>query len=415
MYIIVLIKRWILIVAISSVLLISRGSLDISPSAELAKSHIYSLVGWQIENFPDKWLYKAFRLFSGRNEHISENIAALTEYSLLITRLSNQEDSLRESISLNASKSVNDALQEAIQKDIELTQGAILSLRNRVEEFLESQISSAIRSEGIGYSGPAQSHFPPVDFRLTYSPKILVTSARNRIDMIEGILLEDTISSNDMDILESDILEELNLSAYVTDIGGLATYPSVVNHRASIRSLINTATHEWLHHYLFFNPLGQGYWADNNMRTINETTANIFGREISQLIYQHLEHSGLKPIFTETTTVDITIETFDFSYEMQSTRLSVDKLLSQGKIDEAEAYMQDRRLDFLSKGYNIRKLNQAYFAFHGTYSDSPTSVSPIYAQLQSIRSNSNSLEGFIDTIAKISSHEEFLALIQEFD
>ena len=33
--------------------------------------------------------------------------------------------------------------------------------------------------------------------------------------------------------------------------------------------------------------------------------------------------------------------------------------------------MQDRRQYFWDNGYRIRKLNQAYFAFHGAYADEP--------------------------------------------
>ncbi len=45
--------------------------------------------------------------------------------------------------------------------------------------------------------------------------------------------------------------------------------------------------------------------------------------------------------------------------------------LPQGKIDEAETYMEQRRQLFWQNGYLIRKLNQAYFAFHGAYADVP--------------------------------------------
>jgi hypothetical protein len=51
--------------------------------------------------------------------------------------------------------------------------------------------------------------------------------------------------------------------------------------------------------------------------------------------------------------------------------LKVDALLAEGKIAEAEAYMEERRRFFWEHGYRIRRLNQAYFAFHGAYADQP--------------------------------------------
>jgi hypothetical protein len=38
-----------------------------------------------------------------------------------------------------------------------------------------------------------------------------------------------------------------------------------------------------------------------------------------------------------------------------------------GKVELAEEFMEERRQFFWKKGYHIRKLNQAYFAFHGAY------------------------------------------------
>lgn len=59
-------------------------------------------------------------------------------------------------------------------------------------------------------------------------------------------------------------------------------------------------------------------------------------------------------------------------------------------------------------GYNIRKLNQAYFAFRGTYASNPASVSPINEQMQEMRRLSPSLRAFITTISGVSSYSRFL-------
>ena len=52
---------------------------------------------------------------------------------------------------------------------------------------------------------------------------------------------------------------------------------------------------------------------------------------------------------------------------MNETRVNADRLLTAGKIDEAEQYMEMRRRLFVANHYAIRKLNQAYFAFYGGY------------------------------------------------
>jgi hypothetical protein len=98
---------------------------------------------------------------------------------------------------------------------------------------------------------------------------------------------------------------------------------------------------------------------------------------------------------------------------MQQTRLRVDELLEQGDIEQAEAYMEERRLIFVEHGHNIRKLNQAYFAFHGTYADSPASVSPIHQQLTDLRQASGSLANFIHTVAALSTYDELLTILEQ--
>jgi hypothetical protein len=73
--------------------------------------------------------------------------------------------------------------------------------------------------------------------------------------------------------------------------------------------------------------------------------------------------------------------------------------------------MEQMREYLARNGYYIRKLNQAYFAFYGTYSDTPGSVSPIGGYLKELRQGSHSLGDFIKTASGISSYEELLKTI----
>ena len=82
--------------------------------------------------------------------------------------------------------------------------------------------------------------------------------------------------------------------------------------------------------------------------------------------------------------------------------MEADRLLADGRIDEAEAYMEERRKLFVENGHNIRKINQAFFAFNGTYADSPASVSPIGDQLHRLRElTPDHLGTFIRTISVV--------------
>jgi hypothetical protein len=98
---------------------------------------------------------------------------------------------------------------------------------------------------------------------------------------------------------------------------------------------------------------------------------------------------------------------------MHALRLEVDRLLSEGKIGEAEALMEEKREFLAENGFYIRKINQAYFAFHGLYGDTPASSSPIGPKMQELRQLSPSLGDFIRSVAEITSEEELDRLLAE--
>jgi hypothetical protein len=97
---------------------------------------------------------------------------------------------------------------------------------------------------------------------------------------------------------------------------------------------------------------------------------------------------------------------------MRKTRLTVDQLLAEGKVKEAEAYMEAQRQVLWEHGYRIRKLNQAYFAFYGAYADEPGGAAgedPVGQAVRDLYANSDSLASFLKTIAWMTSFDELLA------
>ena len=93
---------------------------------------------------------------------------------------------------------------------------------------------------------------------------------------------------------------------------------------------------------------------------------------------------------------------FDFTREMRRTRTRLEGLLEEAGPDAAEAYLEERRLEFVANGFNIRKLNNAWFAFNGTYAGGPASISPIEGQLRTVRAASANLAEFLDRMSGIT-------------
>ncbi len=93
--------------------------------------------------------------------------------------------------------------------------------------------------------------------------------------------------------------------------------------------------------------------------------------------------------------------------------MHVEVLLDQGAIAEAERYMKERWWLLRLAGYRLRKLNQAYFAFNGTYGDSPASISPIGGQVDELRSLVSDVGDMLRLTRGISSYDEFLRVLEE--
>ena len=247
--------------------------------------------------------------------------------------------------------------------------------------------------------------FPPVYFRLEEPPQLLVISPRDRIESIREIILQPNLSPEEVESIESKV-DKLGVSSLVVKLGGLgATYPTFVANDAGRQFTIDTATEEWLHQYLAFTPLGFSYLLDltgisrnYEIATINETVASMTSKEIGAMVMERY--------YPDDEDNKQEADSLDFNLKMREIRQTVDQYLAQGEIEPAEEFMEQKRQELAAMGYPIRKLNQAYFAFYGTYADSPTSISPIGVELKKLREQSASLKDFLDTVAATTSGKE---------
>ena len=268
-------------------------------------------------------------------------------------------------------------------------------MQARVEETLESEISSVLVQEG--FSSRIGLIFPPVDTVYARSPGALIISPRDRIAQVSSTLLKPGISDVERGRLEDLIFREDDKSALIVSTGGVATFPSVVSASGTLHNALVTTAHEWLHHWFFFQPLGQHFWDNADMTTLNETAATIGGRIIGDRAFTAMTGEVVN---REPSTAAPDPDSFDFNAEMRETRLMTQDLLAEGKIEEAESYMEQRRQFLDDNGFFVRKINQAFFAFHGSYATGAASVSPIGDQLKELNAGTGSLEEFLKTVGR---------------
>lgn len=290
------------------------------------------------------------------------------------------------------------------------------------EATLQGQISEVLAELNLTTGGQP---FPPVLYHTSPTPLALVVSRRNVIEQIANISVLPTLSLDDRITLENNVADSLDVSTLTVPIGGVGVYPTMVTETTNLRWLLETIAHEWTHNYLNIRPLGINYSTTPELRTMNETTASIAGNEVGTFLvekyYPELRastpHFGLVAFPQTPPALDDHDDPppFDFRAEMRETRVTTDELLAQGKIEEAEAYMEERRQVFWQNGYLLRKLNQAYFAFHGAYADVPGGAAgedPVGPAVRSLREQSDSLADFINAIGQMTSFQELQRAIQ---
>jgi hypothetical protein len=273
------------------------------------------------------------------------------------------------------------------------------------ERAIERELSGLIDDVGIAPIPwlPIPGLFPPVAFRFMSPPSVLVVSPRDRLVVQQSVFLDPGMAQSQTDGVEKRV-DALGVSSLVTPIGGLATYPSMVVESSGALEALTSVAHEWVHAYLFFRPLGAVYWSSQEGRAINETVADLVGKELGAML---TERAGLPtpPATTRPGPDQV------FRQEMRTTRLEVERLLSIAEIDEAEAYMERRRMELNALGYHIRRLNQAYFAFYGSYAEGVAGDNRIGSLVRGLRSASPGLAEFLASAATVQSTDDLRRLL----
>ena len=377
---------------LGGVLLLSETGPDTAVE-DAADDHGYDFVLWEVENFPRRWIYKVHNLFESRSDETDE--ATVQRYFELTREIAGLQGEA-------AAQELADA-----RKDRDAIEGD-------VEDILEGRMTAILDDEGLALEPPLFNDlgliFPPVDFELDAPPRVLAVSPRDRIALVDSYLLEPGLRREQFGGIEEKAESENEatdgVSALVVGTGGVATYPSVLSADDSYEELMDTAFHEWLHHYLAFFPLGSSYFKGGEVKTLNESVASIGGRELAAAYFERYGGSDVPAPQTSPAPAPSVEPVFDFTEEMRTLRREVEALLAGGKVAEAEALMETRRELFVENGYLVRRINQAYFAFNGFYAFSAGSIDPIGPKLQELFEREGSPGAFLRVVRGITSRTE---------
>lgn len=393
-----------LIISFSMIVLLFTTSVwfplnDTDAIRRYTKPFEFDYIRWEMNAIWKKALELSFGITHQMT--IDQQHYIIQDYISLLTQTKEMEQNLTRLYSEPGTK--NSDLISALEKDLAQIQKQLKHQSMLAEPVIQNQVSFAISNLGISNIA---TPFPPVLYKASPLPKQLIISPRDVIRQEKSISLVSDISLQEMIALEELVEEYTDFSALVVPIGGVGTYPSMITQTTSLPNLLDTVAHEWIHNHLTFRPLGLRYGVSPALRTMNETTANIAGEEIMQetLFLFHPKYIQDKSIAPESLQANISYPPaqpdngFSFPKMMYQTRVQVDELLAQGKVEQAEQYMESQRQIFWENGYQIRKLNQAYFSFYGAYADAPLSAAgsdPVGEDVRLLRMQQPNLASFV--------------------
>ena len=405
--------------ALTAIIVLATGAISSDYDArlkEIVKPYEFNLTGWEFEALS----YKLEEMLFGDRDITAADSQLVLDYFEVRQQVANLEWQIE--LVINGIESGN---LDELEKQLQGLQEQKEILNQKAEKVLEIQIRDTMAQLDI--FNPLDDYlnlditFPPVSFEMEAPPHLLIISPRDRIERIEEVKLSQSITTEEKMAIEAAV-EELGVSSLVVGIGGIATYPSFVIDTAGLQRTIDIAVEEWLHQYLFFRPLGfyyamhiAGIAVNYEIAVINETAVGIASDEIGAVLYQNYYAPYMEETEENNQPENEQDEepSFDFYKEMREIRLAVDEYLLNGEIEQAEEFMEQKRLFLISNGYYMRKLNQAYFSFYGTYASSPTSVNPIGMELKALRQQAASISQFINETAAMTSRENLLESISQ--
>ena len=180
--------RWLMGVGcVLAVLVAGNGDYRPTPLDLALSPYRYSLVGWELSNFLDKWTRKAGQLLPWRSQETRGPRNALAqEFFALGRELGDLERHLHDPVTQPGDQ-ISGEEAAFLQSEIQGVQERRRMLRPQVEEAVESEISAVLAAEG--FASRIGLIFPPVDTVFASSPGVLILSPRDRIHRERTILL----------------------------------------------------------------------------------------------------------------------------------------------------------------------------------------------------------------------------------
>ena len=222
----------------------------------------YNIAEWELRHFPEKWLFLLGQTFRGQPSEESQD-QTLRRFFSLTRQIDDLERRLSDAEQRGQPPSDGDRAR------LDTLQSERAAIENQAEATLEARLTRV-----AGDAGLTRSLFhvvwPPMDTEFTQSPYTLVTSRRDRIELLDSSLLRDGLALDDIESIEARAEAGGDVSALAFPTGGIGAYPTIVDYPGGYERAVQLVAHEWTHNYLTLRPLGFLY--DLSLIHISEPT-----------------------------------------------------------------------------------------------------------------------------------------------
>ena len=374
---------------------------------------------YELQTIIEKGLSRALGTDQPNGMDDEAQVGVVREYFSLVEDIGRQETE----IAIMRARDGDTADTTALEAELAALQRERQQRENLVENIIRRQVEEVLLSQGITLRLPLFQGWvmPPVEFEFQASPDFLIISRRDKIERIGTVSLHPSLSLSKIEQIEG-LTDQLGVSSLLVPTGGVGAYPTVIVENTSLEFATRVVIHEWTHNYLYFHPLGQHYSDSQELTSMNETVASMVEDELSlelaRRYYPDIYERRVADMAREQGDAPVVHheDEFSFNANMRKTRIRVEALLEAGAVEEAEAYMEHRRQKLVEMGYYVRKLNQAYFAFYGSYAAGKgwaAETNPIGEQMRILRERNPSLADFMNTVAAMSSYQDLLAELEK--
>jgi len=378
----------------------------------LVDEHEFDIVRWQLQANAEDFAEFATFWWSPERMDPAEERETVLRYFALHETISEFEQ--RSRVPAGTLRSQQETLAAAEAQLLARARAEQKELERDAERILSRQVSELYQELGLAIPWYQRLWHAMQSSEFRFEPKLqqVVVAERDAIVIIEKHKLQPDLTDAERDALEQEI-DERGYSALVVGLGGTSTSPSIVVPR-SLRGTLRTVAHEKFHIWLATYPLGPANSAESKI--IEETAASIVGDTIGDLLYCRIYDASACEQKPESSASEPDPNWFDVRPELRETLLTTEQMLAEGNIEEAETYMEARRVWMCEQGYCERKINQAYFAFYGQYADNAAFADAnggLGQNVQDLWDQRASIREFFETIREIVSREALHAALKQ--